>query len=248
MPTVEQSRADADTGGGTQIESGSITIGSEANRVLVVLVFANEFSIADTFGVSSVTFGTAARSYGTGTALTQQDLIDGEAFTAAAAFTLVAPSGTGTVQVELDNSTRAIGLVCAEISGADQASTVTDTATATDGSSATSLALGITTSDNNALLIGGVMRSFGEASAGNFTPDGGTTELEDAISGTDTNSQDIIFTAFAKTVASAGAATIGTSWSTAKHCTGVALEIKPAAAGGVTLPIFNHHYRIMRAA
>jgi hypothetical protein len=117
--------ADSDNGV-FQRETNSITIGSNANRVLVCMVCATH-SAGEDLSATTMTFGTAARSYGTGTSMTVLDVYnvdDGSERQSVLIGILVNPSsGAGTVQIDSTATTFDISAISShlyEYSGADQ--------------------------------------------------------------------------------------------------------------------------------
>jgi hypothetical protein len=117
--------ADSDNGV-FQRETNSITIGSNANRVLVCMVCATH-SAGEDLSATTMTFGTAARSYGTGTSMTVLDAYnvdDGSERQSVLIGILVNPSaGAGTVQIDTTATTFDISAISSrlyEYSGAKQ--------------------------------------------------------------------------------------------------------------------------------
>ncbi|MGV6849925.1 MAG: hypothetical protein ACWA5A_16255 [Marinibacterium sp.] len=201
------------------IESGTITIGSGTNRMLVAMVplYADTNSQVIT---PTATFGGAGRAEGTGTAMTE--IVLGVPQTRRVrfhVFALPAPAaGAGTVQVSPGGQRRGLGVKIYELTDVDQ-SPVNAVAAYARTIPGTSVDVGVTTTQPNAVTLNGLIIQSGDYTA-ELAVTGGQIQDEAVASGTSGFSD---FTAAwgTRTVAVPGADTAGWTWTTSKDAVGV---------------------------
>lgn len=156
-----------------------------------------------------------------------------------ALWTLVNPTGGGSYQLSVSPSVSLAGarVMLFSLSGVNQTTPIGTSGTHAAQTSAFSANL--TTGIADAWLVGGAGIRNGTLT---WTPGTGVTEVFDQSSGSDTT-DDVGATMGYRICTSTGGYTFASTASATNYGVLVAAEIRPAAAGGTTMPIFAHCYR-----
>lgn len=210
---------------GQQFESNSITPQDTTGNLIVALIGMQEASVSDQVTLDSITFGTASRSFGTGTAMTVQ-VLNSRAAGNAISFvlaTLADVSSAGTVQIDTAVNLDSIIIDVFELKNVDGTTPVPEATSlvdnTTDGGS-----ISLTTDSTNAWIIGGAaMRATATSSS---VSDG--TQLNEGATGT-SEFTDVRFVTGYKEVASPGSASLGFTWNTSVENVLAIIEVKPGA-------------------
>lgn len=209
----------------TNWESSSITIGSGTNRVLVAVVAFETNTASNDLSSTAVTFGTASRSFGTGTSMPIKLQTASGARPRILFAVLAAPStGAGTVQVTFGPA-NAYGLICRlfELVDADQTHTnYLNNGTSSNTSSVTTLAPSIGSVTANSVLLSALSIQGGDYS-GEIGISAGTLNV--AFSGTNAFS-DCSTGHGSETGSGSGTIARTFSWTTSR----------PASAGMIAIP------------
>ena len=209
----------------------SVTVGSGANRILIILIQGYLDSGTGTIGASAVTHN--------GQSATKAITSPQNSRNWSEIWYIIAPtSGAGTTSVTYTNSQRATNVEVQEWTGADQTAPIPTTASGSTTNTTVSVAL--TTANNGSAIVANLSVESDETpvtvSAGGGTLDRslatGTTEFNDVTAGV---AHEI--------VATAGADGFDFSWATTERATWAAVELKEASgtaitgSGGVTLSV-----------
>lgn len=223
------------TANATSATLASYTPTSGSNSVLVVRVAA--LRVTETTFTLSCTFG------GTGmTEAVTAETSSSSRWYRTSIFYLINPTGTGDIVATASVSIAGFIIDAVTLLGAAQSSVVgsTDTDAVTNVTADTSYAL--TGVSANSLLVAMVMSTCAGPPTWSWTT---ATEDYDLAGGADTSEP--AGSGGYYEAASGGSITLtATRSATVVAQVGCAAEFKMAAASGTTVPVFDHHYRMMR--
>lgn len=210
---------DSTANGVTSYTGASFTVGSGADRLLVLKISGYTDLATTTVGALSVSHN--------GQAMAKQvtSARSGRVYTEI--WTLTNPTaGTGTTSITMNGAHRACGAVLEEYTGVDQTTSITTTVDAGAASLGTSRSVNITTTDDGAFISGAL------CCEGDVTPvtvTGGGTLAQSGATGT-AGTSDCTYGAAYEEVATAGADGFTFNFGDDRNAA-CGIEIKPAAGG-----------------
>ncbi|MEN9924358.1 MAG: hypothetical protein RL268_484 [Pseudomonadota bacterium] len=204
----------------------SYTVGSGANRALLIVIHGLTDTTGGAKGASSVTHnGQSAVKYGGIPALGRTWI---ELW-----YVLNPTTGAGGTTVVCNATNRALRVTVAEATDADQTTPIHATSNSSGAGGVASRALSLTTTAANSLLLMGVAVQSG---AGTFsTTGGGTLATGSGQTGTSGFSDVSGAVAYKAVAASGSAETLTISWVNSNDGVGLLVEVLNASGGGVAI-------------
>ena len=210
-----------------EYESNSITPTSDTESLIVALISLTKDNTGDSLSFTSVTFGTASRTFGTGTAMTVEETNDGGNANPCCAIAWLKTDATGTVQIDVAIDIDAAILGVYQFKGVDQTTPV-PTGANENSNTSTGNNIAITTANANAWIIA-LSNSKGNDTGPPAATNG--TTLHTGSTGS-TGFSDNKDAASYRAVVSAGATTANFTWGNSNRNAQCVIELKPATGAG----------------